>query len=285
MKKTLTYIALVIVIILLLALIGLKFFYKGEKEEKKEPPATSKPVVSENVVFSISFNHARKEGDKFVEDWSILEKKVVVKNGETLSNIDRNVFIKDIEIKADGVIFQLNEQGNWKSMTLKFNENYKYLSKDYQYTNVMVQKLNIEGFTKLSNDTITDKVYYEARSMNAETDIEADKIGSHIIHSLEELKAISNSEIVATYQNYDFTNNSLYVTKDYGNRTNNCYKSDKKVTLVLSKDKELRLVQEHLQEAEVNCIPVMTDIKYRVFEIKGKYNSYLLDDIKNYIKE
>lgn len=288
MKKNLIYVAIAIVLFFLGMLVGIKFFTKESEKctnVKTEEKTTS--TSPETVVFDISLNHARKENEEFIEDWTILRSKMAIQKGDTISSslyknaTNDDILIKDIELKEDSVSFQLKEQDKWKSITLKYDENYKYLSKEYQYTNIIVHKISVEReYKKLEDNTVIEKVYYEARKETMELEEEKDKIGNHTVNSLEELKAIANNEIVSLYRDYDFTKNSLYIVKSYGNRENNCYKEDEKITMVLSKDKEIHLVQEYRKMAETNCIAILTDIKYRVFEIEGKYDSIILSELE-----
>lgn len=288
MKKNLIFVGIAIVMFFLGMLVGIKFFTKeSEKCTNINPEEKTTLTSPETVVFDISLNHARKENEEFIEDWTILRSKMAIQKGDTISNslyknaTNDDILIKDIETKEDSVTFQLKEQDKWKSITLKYDENYKYLSREYQYTNITVHKISIEkDYKQLENNTVIEKVYYENRANTIELDEEKDKIGNHTIHSLEELTAIANSEIASAYKDYDFTKKSLYIVKSYGNRENNCYKEDEKVTMVLSKDKEIHLVQEYRKMAETNCIAILTDIKYRVFEIEGKYDSIILSRLE-----
>lgn len=288
MKNKIIYIIITIVVFLLGIFVGMKFFTKeGEKCTNVNPPEKTTSTSPETVIFDISLNHAKKENEEFIEDWTILRSKMAIQKGDTISSAlyknvtNDDILIKDIELKEDSVSFQLKEQDKWKSITLKYDENYKYLSKEYQYTNITVHKISVDReYKKLEDNTVIEKVYYEARKETIELEEEKDKIGNHKVNSLEELKAIANNEIVSLYKDYDFTKNSLYIVKSYGNRENNCYKEDEKITMVLSKDKEIHLVQEYRKIAETNCIPNLTDIKYRVYEIKGKYDSIILSRIE-----
>lgn len=286
MKKKIIYVAIAIVIFLLGILVGVKLASKDKKEENV--PETKIGTI-ETVVFDISLNHARKENDQFIEDWMIMRNQMAIQKGDTISSMlykndpEGDTLIKNVDLKEESVTFQLKVQEEWKTITLKYNENYKYLSKEYQYTNITVRKVNIDGYKKLSSDILLEKKYYEAE-VPLEHDEKVAGMGEYDIKSLEELRDISNEELVSNYQNYDFKNNSLFVIKSYGNRENNCYRRDNAITMLLSKEDGLHLVQEHIDEAETDCIIQYTDIQYRVFELKGKYATIKLDSIDNYLQ-
>ncbi len=284
MKKKLIYLATVIVIFLL----GILTLASKDKKAEKAPKRKSATI--ETVVFDVSLNHAKKENEQFIEDWMIVRNKMAIQKGDTISNmlyknnLEQDVLIKDVELEDDGVKFQLKTQEDWKSITLKYNENYKFLSKEYQYTNIKVYKVNIDGYKKLSNDSILERKYYEALApVDANEKVEG--LGEYNISSLKELRDISNEEVASNYQNYNFNNNSLFVIKSYGNRENNCYHRDNAITMLLAKKDNLYLVQEKVDEAETDCIAQYTDIKYRVFELKGKYTNIALESIDNYLQK
>ncbi len=287
MKKTITYIMIAVLIILIGGLVFLKFSYKDSKKVEEESPQKKVPEV---VAIQVRHNHATKDGENFKEDWLLIENSMAIRNNDTVSfALNKNAaneepFIKDINIKENQVSFQLMENNSWKEINLDYNKEYKYLSGDYRYTNIVFHKLNIDNFEILSNDTLSEKTFYEAYDyLSQET--RDDKLGSYKINSLEELQNIANNELVENYKDYDFSNKSLYVIKSYGNKENNCYKRDLKVTISLLKDKKLHLVQEKVQEAETNCMAVLTDIKYRVFELSGKYEDVLIESIIDYIEK